>query len=299
MLRNNLQHILGVVVLAVAFAAQSVSAQGVVIETAPAEATTDSTIYYDDDSAFFVEPAPEDVRLSALETILPNYNDWTIAQLNGRLKLKGLPVTPSVRIYMEKGKKISISVRASFLGEVGRIDVEGDSILAVNKMKRTYCIQKFGNIKYDYPDIISDVQSLMLDRIVIPQAGELKHSNADFVDINLGGSEETAWIIDFPKGLSASDTMGMRYAVNPDGLISHLVGFMLTAEHQSVLNIEYDYRDNGYDMAITFIKDEKPQFATVVNFDSVQWDAKEPAPVQLNSKYRQMELKDFIRSFKF
>ena len=82
MLRNNLQHILGVVVLAVAFAAQSVSAQGVVIETAPAEATTDSTIYYDDDSAFFVEPAPEDVRLSALETILPMKQSLPILGVN-------------------------------------------------------------------------------------------------------------------------------------------------------------------------------------------------------------------------
>lgn len=281
-----------------AFTAQPMMAQGVVIETAQAEEATDS-IGYDDDPAFFVDPAPEDVRQSALETILPNYNDWTVAQLSGSLKLKGLPVTPSIKIYMEKGKKISISIRASFLGEVGRIDVAGDSILAVNKMKRTYCVQKFGNIKYDYPDIISDVQSLLLDRVVIPQAGELNQNNADFVDFNLIDSGEIGWIIDFPKGLSSTTAMGMRYAINADGLISQLVGFMLTSEHESVLNLQYTYRSNGYDMAITFIKDEKPQFSTVVNFDPVQWEGNEPAPVQLNSRYKQMELKDFIRSFKF
>lgn len=284
--------------MAVAFAATPVKAQGVVIETVPAEEAVDS-IAYDDDSAFFVDPAPDDVRLSALETILPNYTDWTTAQLNGSIKLKGLPVAPSIKIYMEKGKRILISIRASFLGEVCRIDVAGDSILAVNKMKRTYCVQRFGNMIYEYPGIISDVQSLLLDRVVIPQAGELKEGNADFIDINLGGSDEIAWILDFPKGLSDSDAMGMRYAVNIDGLITQLIGFLVTEDHESVLNMEYSYRSNGYDMAITFIKDEKPNFSTVVNFDAVQWDAKEPAPVQINSKYKQLGLKDFIRSFKF
>lgn len=298
MLGNKIQYIIGAVMAVALFAAQPVKAQGVVIETVPAEEAADS-IAYDDDAAFFVDPAPEDVRQSALETILPNYNDWTVAQLNGTLKLKGLPVTPSIKIYMEKGKRISISIRASLLGEVGRIDVDGDSILAVNKMKRTYCVQKFGNIKYDYPDIISDVQSLLLDRVVIPKAGELKEGNADFIDINLGGSDEIAWILDFPKGLSSSDTMGMRYAINTNGLISQLIGFLITEDHESVLNLAYAYRTNGYDMAITFIKDEKPQFSTIVNFDPVQWEANTPTPVQINSKYKQMGLKDFIHSFKF
>lgn len=302
MLRNKLPYKYLFTISAIVFAALlalPVKAQGIVYEAKPAEETTDSVVGYDDDSAFFVNSVSEDVRQSALDAILPSYSDWTTAQLNGSLKLKGLPITPSVKIFMEKGKKISISIRASFLGEVGRIEVAGDSILAVNKMKRTYCSYNFRDLTYDYPGIVSDVQSLLLDRVVIPQAGELNANNADFIDINLGGSEEIAWILDFPKGLSSSTTMGMRYAINANGLISELIGFMMTSDHENVLDLGYSYRPNGYDMSITFIKDEKAQFSTVVNFDAVQWGAAEPAPIQLNSKFKRMDINNFIRSFKF
>lgn len=273
--------------------------QPVIIDVLPEEDTADSVVYFDEDSMFFVDPDPQDIRLSALETILPHYTEWKTAQLNGSIRMKGLPISPSVRIYMEKGNRISVSVRASLLGEVGRIEVSGDTIMAVNKMKRTYCVQTFGNIRYDYPDIISDVQSLLLDRVVIPQSGELNTINADFVDFSLGSDREISWIIDFPKGRTDSDTMGSSYGINADGLISKMIGFMITSTHEFIITLDYSYPSTGYNVSATFIKDEKPRFNTSISFDAVQWNVKAPAPIEINSRYTKLAINDFIKSFKF
>lgn len=113
-------------------------------------------------SAMAQTPADSiDGRTEALNAILPNYIDWQTAAMSGKLRMKKLPVSPSVGIFMRRNETISISVGASLLGEVGRIDIEGDTLLAVNKMKRVYCKESLAGIKYDYPDIIGDIQSLL------------------------------------------------------------------------------------------------------------------------------------------
>lgn len=124
----------------------------------------------------------DSVRSAALATILPAYTDWQTAEISGKLRMNKLPISPTIKIYMKKGEEISISVRASLLGEVGRIEIAGDSVIAVNKMKRVYCAESISGIKYDYPDLIADIQSLLLARAVVLRAGELSPLNADFLD---------------------------------------------------------------------------------------------------------------------
>mgnify|MGYP002908447808 FL=1 len=56
-----------------------------------------------------------------LNALAASYTPWSSVQLDGKLRMDKLPVSPSVRIYMEKGKKLYISVRAPFVGDDGGV----------------------------------------------------------------------------------------------------------------------------------------------------------------------------------
>lgn len=243
--------------------------------------------------------AIDGVRLAALEAILPNYTDWETAEISGKLRMKKLPISPTIKIFMKKNEEISISVRASLLGEVGRIEVMGDSVTAVNKMKRVYCSESISGIRYDYPDIIGDVQSLLLTRVVALKAGELKASNSDFFDFEEITEENSnsKWSLTFPRGHSEEDEFFYSYKVNPQGLIDQLLLAASTSDHELALTLGYTYPGKGFDLNIVFNQDLKQKFDATVEFGDTQWGAKAPAPLNLNSKYTQVGIKQFLKSF--
>lgn len=273
----------------------------VVVEPAvPAEELEDAVeeIGFDPDSLYFVNPDPDDIRSGALGAILPRYNEWNTVRMNGNLRLKGLPISPSVRIFMERSKRISISVRVSLLGEVGRIEVSGDTVLGINKMKRTYCVESLKNLKYDYPDIIGDLQTLLLGRITIFQAGELNGINSDYVDFTLGDARTVGWFIDYPRGRVESDEFSYRYTIDPDGLITNLLAAVSMGANSYSLNLDYTYPTDGHDIDIRFIKDDRTKFTGTVCFGEPQWEAVPLEPIQINSRYTEMRISQFIKSFK-
>lgn len=239
------------------------------------------------------------VRGAALEAILPNYTNWETAELSGKLRMKKLPVSPTLKIFMKKGEEISISVRASLLGEVGRIEVIGDSVTAVNKMKRVYCSESISGIRYDYPDIIGDIQSLLLARIVALKAGELKAANSDFFDFEEITEEnsDSKWSLSFPRGHSEEDEFFYSYKVNSLGLINQLLLAASTSDHELSLSLDYAYPGKGFDLYIVFNQDLKQKFDATVEFGETQWGAKSPAPLNLNSKYTRVGIKQFLKSF--
>lgn len=263
------------------------------------EAATEE-IGFDPDSLYFVEPSADAVRQEALATILPNYNQWQTALLNGRLQMSGLPLSPSIKIFMDKGKSVAISVRIALLGEVGRIQITGDEILAINKMKRTYFQESIASIKYEYPDIISDLQSLLLGRVVVFRTGELTEEIADFMDFSIGEpyNNDKAWLLDYPKARTDADELGYQYVINTDGLISAMNARLNTSDKVMDLNITYENSVGGRDMSITYSKDGRVKFNTDVIFDNVQWDAAPFEPISITSRYTRLGINDFIKSFK-
>lgn len=243
--------------------------------------------------------AIDGVRLAALEAILPNYTDWETAEISGKLRMNKLPISPTIKIFMKKNEEISISVRASLLGEVGRIEVIGDSVTAVNKMKRVYCSESISGIRYDYPDIIGDVQSLLLARVVALKAGELKASNSDFFDFEEITEEDSnsKWSLTFPRGHSEEDEFFYSYKINPQGLIDRLLLAASTSDHELALTLDYTYPGKGFDLNIMFNQDLKQKFDVTVEFGDTNWDAKAPSPLNLNSRYTRVGIKQFLKSF--
>lgn len=260
----------------------------------------------------------DSVRSAALATILPAYTDWQTAEISGKLRMNKLPISPTIKIYMKKGEEISISVRASLLGEVGRIEIAGDSVIAVNKMKRVYCAESISGIKYDYPDLIADIQSLLLARAVVLRAGELSPLNADFLDFTplsaasqsdpsaamqlSEGTRDAArispsWRLSYPKGRTEDDEFGYEYRINAQGQTERLLVDLSTGDHDFSLALDYTYPSSGFDMNISFSSDGTKKFNALVDFDNVKWEAKAPAPLNLGSRYTRLGIKQFIKSF--
>ena len=243
------------------------------------------------------------IRQQALDAILPTYSDWGSAELTGRLRMDRLPVSPTVKIYMKKGTAISISVRASLFGEVGRIDIAGDSILAINKLKRVYCNESIAHIINEYPSIIQDVQSLLLGRVVAFQSGQLSHRNADsfdFFELVPGENEEDfvkGWVLSYPKGRTDSDIFGYEYTVNCFGQIEDMVAAITSANVAMLL--EYRYPGSGNAMHVALFKDDRAKLDATMQFDAVKWGAQPMQAPVLGGRYQKVGLRDFIKSLKF
>lgn len=246
--------------------------------------------------------ARADVRQEALDSILPKYSNWGTAELSGKLRAPGLPVTPTLRFYLKKGEEIQISVRAPFVGEAGRICVAGDSVIAVNKMKGVYCKESLAGIKYDFPDIISDIQTFLLGRVLVFKAGELGARNADFVDIREAGGNEDAvaelkkWIISWPKGRTVTEDNGYEYRINSDARVESLM--VEIGEYDVLATASYTYnKNNGAEMKFNLLRDDEVKLDISIEFDPVKWGAQAPDPIKITDKYRQVALKDFLKSF--
>lgn len=243
------------------------------------------------------ELSPKEDMLNA---VLPGYTSWKTAELSGKLRLESLPISPSVKIYMRKDSLISITVRASFLGEVGRIQLTRDSLLAINRMKRVYCQESLGDIKYEYPKFIGDIQAFLLGRVVVFKSGQLSEKNADFVDINVAKTdsvvmEDKSWTLTFPKNRTEYDEFGYEYLVNGTGRMSNICAELQPLDVK--LRIEFNYPDSRTDMTVMYMKEEELRFMANLLFDAPRWDASAPAPVKINNKYRQVSISQFMKSF--
>ena len=68
----------------------------------------------------------EKAERKAAAKITAYYDDWKTVTLSGKLHIDGLPISPSAKIYMERGKKLVISLRAPLLGEVGTLEADSE-----------------------------------------------------------------------------------------------------------------------------------------------------------------------------
>ncbi|MDE5901975.1 MAG: DUF4292 domain-containing protein [Muribaculaceae bacterium] len=123
----------------------------------------------------------EEKRL--IERIADSYTDWQRASWSGKLSSDRLPVSVTMKVYMEKGKLTMISLRAPLFGEVARVEIDPDSLVVANKMKHTYYSRQLSEISAMAPDLTEDVQALLLGRMFAIGCGQLGKSCADAVAI--------------------------------------------------------------------------------------------------------------------
>lgn len=220
----------------------------------------------------------------ALMTILGNYQAWKSAEFDGKVKIDSAPISPRVKLYMERGKLIQISVRAPFVGEVFRADVDKDSVMIVNKLSKTFACEPVQRLLEFYPDFIGDVQSLLLGRIIILGAGELDMQNASMVKFKSKGEGE-GWTVIPPEseGLAA---LSYCYSVTPKGRTSMLSVQIPSQKIEG--SLEYTY-GSGLGIGVRVSGKGKPVNATV-DFSSVKWGGQPFAPFVPGAAYRRVPI---------
>lgn len=228
-------------------------------------------------------------REEALRTVLANYRPWTCVEFSGKLRMERLPVSPSVRLYMEKGKCIQISARAPLLGEIARAEISQDSVLLVNKANKTYCRESTSRIMNAYPGFLNDVQSLLLGRVIVAGEGELSNANAP--DVEFDTSVASEWLI-VPVRQPDFIDAAYGYSIIPNGRTASMM--LELPSHDIELDLLYSYRNSGMELEVAFVKGNRQLDATL-DFSSVKWGGSKLSPLRLDSKYRRLGIAEFIK----
>lgn len=214
---------------------------------------------------------------------------WERVELSGKLKSSYLPLSPSVKVYMENGTRLDLSVRAPFLGEVGRIQATADTIVAVNKMKKVYWSASMSELSEKYPGGLELLQSLLLGRMVIFGEGVIGEDMGAMVSIYPDGEE--GWLL-MPR--QEHQVSGARYGYVAGALGETLALIVERENSEDYLQVDYDWKKNGkYDLIAELVIGKKLIDATL-QFDTPKWDALPMSPIAVDSKYRRVEIKEFF-----
>ena len=228
-------------------------------------------------------------------------DSWSVVSLNGKLKMRGLPLSPSVKIFMKKDSLIDISFRAPLIGEAGRMVVTPDSVIAVNKMNKTYMKEGVADFLKYYPGNISDVQDLLLARFFLPGFDIREDNLEDLIDIIY--EDEQFNVI--PKG--EAEISGITYGFVVDKYFNPLTLVILPETRPDIeIDAFFTYSDSPesfsflplspYNIQLVYQEGSK---ALEINLELKQpdRDAQPPKPLEISNKFRSVTLSDFLRSF--
>lgn len=223
----------------------------------------------------------------ALDDLIRSYMPWQSAEFSGKLRMDGLGISPTVKMYMVYDSLIQVSVRVPLLGEVGRLELSCSEILIVNKMKHTYCKESTDNLMRSYPTVIQDLQSLFLARVTVLGAGQLGLQNYNIVDLEKPNGD-TFRIIPSTDGVAE---LSYWYEVGSNGRTQ-----LLNFELQGIANgeVKYSYENRGMDMDILFVQKGKRREIDL-DFSTVKWGGSKMSAINL-SGYKRQDIKTFINS---
>lgn len=226
------------------------------------------------------------------QKIISAYNAWQSVELNGKLSMDRLPLSPSLRIYMEKGSSILISVRAPFLGEVGRLEVDGTRLTAVNKMKKVYVMEDLSTLMGGIiPLSVEDVQDLLLSRAFLCGMGELSMQN--FGQCSLY-NESDCWLL-IPVVQPADGAVRYGYTFDFSAKVQDL--YVTTVNENYAALVEYGYNGSKTNLDVN-VQITNKNYDARLQFDAPKWNpAKTLKPVEIDSRWRQVDIKTFVKSF--
>lgn len=238
-----------------------------------------------------IETVPENDDEDSISVNLPENYPWESVKIDGKLKMQGLPLSPSLKIFMIKDSLIDISIRAPFVGEAGRILVTTDSVTAVNKMNKTYVNEGISDAFRFYPGGLSDIQDLLLARFFLP-GFELTEDNINnLVDIYFDNEQFTV----IPKG--DAEIEGINYGYIVDGDFNPLALMILPESRPDVeLDVQYEYNLQGYNIIISYLEGTKKREMTL-ELKNPEWTEDQSKTLEVNKKFRRLSFSEFISAF--
>lgn len=233
-----------------------------------------------------------EMKVAVIDSITQDWNSWDKVSIAGKMRMAGLPLSPSVRIFMQRDSCVSVSVRAPFMGEVGRMELTDSTILIVDKMHKTYVEESTTSILARYPGRISDIQDILLGRLPIAGFGTLSVDKADAVDLYLEEDETMTLVVNESgaiPGFNYGFTIGSDF----------VPGAILVLPEKDALSsvmIGYDFFDSGYDLTLRY-QSEKRNYSVTFELDNPVTEGAPMNPIRVNSKYRKVDPAGFLKSF--
>ncbi len=235
----------------------------------------------------------DEEALEIVNKILNGYTEWQSASFTGKLRtsMLKLPVSPTVKIYMEKGELIQLSVSAPFIGEVGRAEITPSEVLVVNKYKKTYVRESAEAAMSRDRGLLDEVQSLLLGRIVILGKGEL--SMGLLKDVLFEPENNGEWVV-VPNREGEESGLQYGYVVNANGRTQVLYGMMQGRTETATLT--YDYAGGGMTLGLD-LQLPKKRIEGHLDFSSVKWGGNRMSSINLD-RYQKVTFSEFVTNYK-
>lgn len=227
---------------------------------------------------------------SKVEDALKLYTDWNTAQISGKIRVSSLPVSPSLKVYMKRGKELTISASAIFVGEVFRLELTEDSLFIVNKLKKVYCKESGEKLKEIYPTLCEEIQAILLGRMIVPGGGLLSDSNLSKIEVEMGNDMRKVIpdLGEFPIEVSAF------YLLDGDGRISDLI--VEGERGKRFFSLDYDWKGNGSSEIEAVFKHRNKPMKVEISLDSPKWGANPLSPYKLGKDFRRVGIQEFFKS---
>lgn len=223
---------------------------------------------------------------------VPEYAEWERVSISGKLRMQGLPLSPGIKIFMEKDSSIFISIKAPLMGEVGRLEITSDSLLIVNKMKKTFAQESLVDFMRYFPGTIRDIQELILGRIVMPGTGVLTPDNSALIEIIDNGEELFA----VPAEEILIPGIDYGYMIDEEFVPSVLLVLPDEGRDDIAITLNYSFGKKSYTLDFAYQEGTRG-IEVILDLDEPEWSGTSPSPVKIDKKYRQLSLLDFMRSF--
>lgn len=223
-----------------------------------------------------------------VENITTGYNNWDKISVSGKLSSDLLPLSPSVKIYMERGTLVVMSISAPLLGEVARIEMDRDFLLVVNKFANTYTTASMEEIEPMCPGGLDALQNMLLARVNILGKGELTRKLAG--DIEIYDQEGTDWLLLPNQNLETAEYV-YYYLIEKESC--RLSRFMVMAESaEAGCSYTYNVKNTTLDFEALF---GNKRLAASLKLNLPDEKVKPLERIELGSKYREVSRSKILK----
>lgn len=234
-----------------------------------------------------LQKAPERESAEVVGRMTERFTSWNTVMLSAQLQMDGLPLSPSLKIFMEKGKSMSISVRAPFIGEAGRLEFANDTVVAVNKMKNVYTVADISQLMGGLEFTLSDLQDVFLARAFAIGDGTITEYDKSKHGLYHAPSENY-----FLPPMPQSDSLLYGFTIDSEGMVSD---FLI---HDFISGFElyclYQHKKKSYN-AVFEAQYADAQMQVILADITCQWEAQPLSPIKLTSKMREVSIQEFLR----
>ena len=225
-----------------------------------------------------------------VDEMISGYKSWSRVELSGKLLMDRLPLRPTVKVYMEKDVCVRISVRAPFIGEAGRLEISGNNILGVNKLKKVYVSEDISDIAGGLPLTVGNIQDILLARVFIVGSGTLSLQNFAQALVERYDSENW-YIVPFNQPFPS----GINYGFNA-GDDCRLSLLYVTDGNSLSGSLSYTYEGEKTDILCQVSRDNK-NLEAELSFGAPKWNPSKMDAFIPGSSYKRVGFSEFLRMF--